>query len=91
MGRTTLKHLIAQELASTKQAELYRSMADAVRKLDPTYTSDTVNEEAGRFVRLARELDESAEELASEIAGRFTYEQAAAAYDAAGAPIRGSR
>lgn len=88
MGRTTLKHLIAQELASTKQAELYRSMAEAVRKLDPTYTSSTVNEEVARFVRLGLELDETAEEIAREIAGRFSYAQAAAAYEAAGAPIR---
>lgn len=84
MGRFTLKQLVEQEKATVIQAELYRDMAQAVRKLDPTYTSGTVNEEAARFVRLAKELTDSADEIAHEIAERFGHRDVARAYDAAG-------
>lgn len=45
------------------QAERYREMGQALRLLDPTYSDGVVNEEVARFVRLAAEMDEAAEEL----------------------------
>lgn len=84
MGKFTLKQLVEQEKATAIQAERYRDMAQALRKLEPTFTESLVNEEVARFVRLAKELDDSADTIAHEIAERFGHRDVARAYDAAG-------
>lgn len=56
------RRLAAQAAASQAQADLYRTMADRLRNLDPDYRSGIVNDEVARMVKLAAEMDEDAEE-----------------------------
>lgn len=49
---------------SRQVADRYRQIAETIRRLDPAYTDEIVNEETARLMELAAEYDRDADEAA---------------------------
>ena len=64
---TQARKMHRQILDLQRQANTYYSMADAIRRLDPTYLDENINAEVARLRRIAEEFDSDTDILRESI------------------------